>query len=118
MKLYIISSIILLLLDAIYLNQISPYFNSMIKEVQGSKISMNMTGVVLSYLFLIFGLNYFIIKNKRDVVEATLLGMVIYGVYDSTNIALIDKWSLKLGAIDTIWGGVLFGLTTHLTYSV
>jgi uncharacterized membrane protein len=47
-----------------------------------------------------------------------LFGFIIYGVYDSTTYALFKKWKLKLMAIDILWGGVLMGLTTWLTYKL
>ena len=46
--------------------------------------------------------------------DAFILGVVIYGVYETTNYALFDKWSLKAVILDTIWGGSLFALTTMI----
>jgi uncharacterized membrane protein len=63
-------------------------------------------------------LNYFIIKNNRSILEAFLFGLVIYGVYDSTNYAMLKKWNPYLAMMDTLWGGVLFATTTAVTYNV
>ena len=41
-----------------------------------------------------------------------LLGLVVYGLYNYTNLAILDKWSSTLSIVDTLWGGVIFGLTT------
>ena len=35
-----------------------------------------------------------------------------------TNYALLDKWNIKTGVIDTLWGGVLFALTTFLIVNI
>jgi uncharacterized membrane protein len=48
--------------------------------------------------------------------EAVILGVVIYGVYESTSYALFKKWNLNLAIMDTLWGGALFGITTALVY--
>ena len=47
-----------------------------------------------------------------------LLGLVTYGVYDFTNLALLSKWQLFTAVTDTLWGGTLFYLTTVLVKKV
>jgi uncharacterized membrane protein len=74
--------------------------------------------MILCYLFLIAGINYFIIMPKRSVFDAFLLGIVIYGVYETTNFTLLNKWPLNIAIIDTLWGGILFALTTYITYAL
>ena len=41
-------------------------------------------------------------------------GVVLYGIYDMTNLAMLAGWSLKLSLIDILWGGVLCAVTTSL----
>jgi uncharacterized membrane protein len=67
---------------------------------------------------LIAGLNYFIIQRNRSIPEAFFVGLVIYGVYDSTNYATLKKWEPSVAIMDTLWGGSLFALTTAITYSL
>ena len=66
----------------------------------------------MKYNFWFYFLYYFIIKDKRSVLDAVILGSGIYGVYAWTIYALLKNWTLKVVIIDTIWGGILFGLTT------
>jgi len=112
--LMLISAIIFISIDFIYLNVMKDYFNNQIKSVQGSQIKMNYLGAALCYIFLIAGINYFIIKPKKSVNDAFLLGIVIYGVYETTNYALFKNWSIISVIIDTIWGGLLFASTTYI----
>jgi len=111
----LISAIIFVSLDYLYLSTIKNYFLNQIKKVQGSPVSVNFLAIVICYIFLIIGINYFIIKPKRSVQDAFLLGLVIYGVYETTNWALLKNWSVITVIIDTLWGGTLFALTTYLT---
>ena len=90
------------------------YFNNQIKLVQGSEPKVNYLGVALCYIFLIAGINYFIIKPRKSVNDAFLLGIVIYGVYETTNYALFKNWSILTVIIDTLWGGLLFAFTTYI----
>lgn len=107
------TAIFLILIDSIYLTLMKDYFNNQIKQVQGSPIQMNLYGTILCYILLIFGLYYFIIKDNRTLLDAFILGIVIYGVYELTTIALLKNWNVKTVIIDTLWGGILFVLTTY-----
>ena len=110
----LVSAIIFITTDFIYLNVIKDYFLNQIKQVQGSDPKVNFLGVALCYIFLIAGINYFIIKPRKSVSEAFLLGIVIYGVYETTNYALFKNWSIFTVIIDTLWGGLLFAFTTYI----
>ena len=61
-------------------------------------------------------LNYFILEPKKSVYEAMILGLVIYGVYETTNYAILKNWKLTTVILDGLWGSILFGLTTYFTY--
>lgn len=112
--LLLISAIILISIDFVYLNVIKGYFASQIQKVQGSKLEVNFLGAALCYIFLIVGLNYFIIKPNKSINEAFLLGLIIYGVYETTSYALLKNWSIITVIIDTLWGGLLFASTTYI----
>lgn len=62
-----VSAILFVIIDSIYLNLVSNYFNNQIKLVQGTPIKINLFATFLCYIFLIFGINYFIIRPKRSV---------------------------------------------------
>lgn len=112
--LYLVSAIVLIVIDFGYLNVIKGYFNNQIKKVQGSPIKMNYLGAALCYVLMLIGINYFIIKPRRSVSDAFLLGIIIYGVYETTNYALFKNWSIFSVIIDTLWGGLLFATTTYI----
>ncbi len=109
----LISAIIFLSLDFVYLNVMKGYFENLVKTIQGTPLKINYLSAAICYIFLITGLNYFIIKPRKSVNEAFLLGIVIYGVYETTNYALFSNWTLLSVIIDTLWGGLLFASTTY-----
>ena len=114
----ILPGIIMLVLDGIFLGMNRDMFQLQIAEVQRVVLEVRYLGAALCYVFLIFGLYYFIIKDRRPVIDAMLLGFVIYGVYETTTYALLKKWKLQSVMRDTLWGGILFGLTTMATYKL
>ena len=112
----IVSGILLLCIDGVYLSLIKDFFNKQIADVQRSPLKINMYGAILSYLFLIVGINYFIIQHNKSAFDAFILGLVIYGVYEGTTYALLKDWRINTVILDTLWGGILFALVTYFTY--
>lgn len=103
---------VMLALDAVYIYVNGKTFQNMIMNIQRVAMVFRVWGAVACYALLIFGLYYFIVRRGRSVIEAFLLGVVIYGVYDSTNYATLKKWTPEFAIVDTLWGGILFALTT------
>jgi len=114
----VISALVMLGLDTAYISVIKDDYLRQIQDIQSTKPIVNMTGVFLCYVLMIFGINYFIIQKKASLLDAFLFGIVIYGVYDATTYALFSKWSGKMAIIDTIWGGILMMTTAYLTYKL
>lgn len=111
-----LSAVLLLILDGTYLFSIQKLFQQQILDIQKTPITIRFESAVACYILLIGGLNYFILRGNRSPWDAFLLGLLIYGVYETTSYALFSKWSLQIALMDTLWGGVLLSLTTWLVY--
>lgn len=107
-------SLIFSALDFVYLFSMSTKFQNMIKNIQGSDLQMNIIPTIVCYFFLIFLLYYFIVHKGQTVLDAFLLGVGVYGVYETTNLAIFKKWEPMVGIVDTLWGGILFSLSYYL----
>ena len=94
------------------------YFSKLIKGIQKKDMKIRYSGAIFTYIIMTLGLYYFIIKEERSIVDAFLLGVLIYGVFEGTNYALFDNWELKALVMDTTWGGILFALTTYAFYKI
>jgi len=116
--LMLLSAIVMISLDFVYLTLMKGYFSNQVKSVQGTPLKINYLGAAICYIFLITGLNYFIIKPRKSVTDAFLLGIVIYGVYETTNYALFSNWSIISVIIDTLWGGLLFASTAYVVEKI
>ena len=113
-KSFILVGIIMAFLDYIYLSSISDFFKKSILNIQKSKLNFRLIPAILCYVFLIFSLQYFVISKKGNLIDAFILGICIYAVFELTNYATIDKWPLRLVIIDSLWGGILFSLTSFI----
>ena len=109
---YILASTLLPIIDFLYIWNINDLFKDMILNIQGSPMKLNTGSVILSYIFIMIVYNYFIVKDSRGVFDAFILGLCIYGIYEFTNKAIIKNWRTSAVILDTIWGGILFALTT------
>ena len=114
----IIAIISMLLLDAIYIYLTSTMYNNQLRAIQGSDLKLKILPALLVYVFLLGGLYYFILIPKKPILDAFLLGLVIYAVFDLTNLAILDKWSYKIVIMDSLWGASLFAMTTFITYKL
>lgn len=103
--------IVIVLIDLVYLYLIKSKFKEMVKSIQIIPLKMNYIGAIIAYLFLSIGLHKFIIEPKKDLNEAFLLGIVIYGVFEGTSMAIFQNWDIKILLVDIFWGGTLFYLS-------
>jgi len=114
----LIVGLVLTVIDFGYLTLSKNHFAKLIKDIQKSELKMDYVAAVLCYITLVFGIYYFIIRNRDSVLNAAILGFVIYMVFDTTNKAVFKNWDWTTVLMDGTWGGILFGLTTYITYKI
>jgi uncharacterized membrane protein len=107
-------SFIVLLVDSIFLLNIYNLFNKQIIKVQGSPIQVNLLGAFMSYVFVILPLYWFIIKEKKSNLDAFILGISLYGLYEYTTLGIVKNWEVQTTIIDTLWGGCLFVIVKNI----
>ena len=122
----IVSSVLLLVLDLIWLKgYMGNEYKKMIRKIQGSDMRVNTIYAILSYTLMIIGLNVFVIPNiNKDKLlfdslkYGFLFGIILYGVYDFTIGAVLKDWNLNLAIVDVLWGGIVYFLATYLTFKI
>ena len=122
----IVSSVLLLVLDLIWLKgYMGNEYKKMIRKIQGSDMRVNTIYAILSYTLMIIGLNVFVIPNiNKDnllfdsLKYGFLFGIILYGVYDFTIGAVLKDWNLNLAIVDVLWGGIVYFLATYLTFKI
>jgi len=101
-------------------------FGNMIKNIQkGEPMKTRMIPGILCFILLAFGYVYFILPKIRDdyiILDSArygaVFGLVIYGVYDLTNLSTFGKYKTSTAIIDMLWGGILGFIITILgTYT-
>ena len=121
MKNLVISGMTMLALDGVYLTSMGKTYGNLVKSIQKSPIKMRpltLLSAGLCYIFLVGGLNYFILREKRPILDAFLLGVMVYGVFETTSYVMFDNWTVPIILMDTLWGGILFASTTYLSRNI
>jgi uncharacterized membrane protein len=121
---YIIASLLLLFLDILWISLfMKKKYNSQIYTIQNKPLkTKSLLFPIIAYIFMLVGLNLFVIPNISDdnilldsLKYGFIFGMVLYGVYDFTNLSIFEDWNFSLSIIDVLWGGFVFFISGFLS---
>lgn len=115
--------LVIFIIDASMLTLLSNLWNDTIYKVQKEKVFFRKIYGGFSYILMTFGIYFFVYKNinKNNWVNETLIkgflfGLVLYGVFDMTNLAIFKNYPIYTALIDMFWGSILMSISTFLTY--
>lgn len=123
-KAYLIALPVFLAIDFIWLSLIANNFYS---QYLGYllKSNVNFAAAGLFYLLFVVGLIVFSIlpaleksSSRKAMVLGALFGLISYATYDLTNLATIKDWPLIVTVVDMIWGTVLGGSVSFISYLI
>jgi uncharacterized membrane protein len=130
----IVLAVIVLALDSVFLTLFKDFFARQVMLVQGTAMKVNIPSAAVCYVLMVVGLYYFVLRHMivpnatsaaaslqtmriGDAIKtAFFLGILVYGVYETTTLAILRNWTLTSALIDTTWGGTLFALSTYIFY--
>ena len=75
------------------------------------------SSAIIVYLLLTLSILLYVVQHENRnyiniFINGFVLGIIIYGIYDCTNLATIKEFGIKEAFIDVVWGGLLCGLTS------
>lgn len=117
---YFLTLLIMMLLDGVWLGVIakSYYYASYghILRLENNQLQPIWWSALMVYAFLVFGIHYYGLSYAKiswnsAIGHAALFGLVVYGVYDFTCLAIFKDWPIVMTLVDWLWGGILCGLT-------
>ena len=92
-------------LDVPWLMVSNTFASSMIRKIQGKDLELKAAPAMVVY----FALAYLALLPKTSV-EAFLLGLCVYAVYDFTNLATLANYDWRFAVAVSLWGGILFAI--------
>ncbi len=128
MKQTIVAATTMLTLDGLWLGILANrfYFNNLrpLVRAKGETFDINYVAAGAVYVFMLIGFMVFIAPSLakwnylESIIKAGVLGLVVYGVYDFTNLATLRDWSVLVSFVDLFWGAFLFATTAVVVKSV
>lgn len=123
-KIYIVTLILFVLIDGIWLGFIA---RGLYAKELGFILSSNPKWIsaILFYAIYVGGLCYFAVipalsnhNYKLALINGMVLSFIAYSTYDLTNLATIENWPVKVTIIDMIWGSFLGGTVSLASYNI
>lgn len=113
----------LLAIDIPVLTMLKSLWESTVFGVQHKPLVVKPYYAFITYLLMSYGLYNYVYKNinannwENDTLsKGFVFGIVLYGVFDFTNLAIFSNYSFTTAMIDVLWGGTLMALTTNFVY--
>lgn len=122
---YVVALIASLILDGLWLGVISKsWYSALIGDLMLEHPHV-VPGILFYIIYAAAAMVFIINPAVRDqwnamtiVAHGALLGLVIYGAYDLTNLSILKGWSLPITVIDIAWGVVFTTLVSLITVFV
>jgi uncharacterized membrane protein len=117
---YVLALLVFVGIDLVWLMGVA---RSVYVEEMGALLRKQpMIGAAVAfYLLYIAGLMFFAIAPGlaagaplKAAMLGAALGLIAYGTYDFTNLAVIEGYTLRIALIDLAWGTFLTGLTAGI----
>lgn len=120
---YIAAAICFLGIDFVWLSTMAkPFYRERLGPLLLDEF--NMTAAGLFYLIYVGGIVVLAIAPalatgswRTALINGAVLGLVAYGTYDMTNLAVLRGWPAIVSAVDMAWGTVLTATTALAGYT-
>jgi uncharacterized membrane protein len=109
-----------LVIDIPYLWTRHAFHTAFFANVQKSPLRVRYIPAAIVYVLFATALVYVAIQPAKSLREAAILGAVVggimYGFYDATNLATLRGWTWEMALVDTLWGATAGTLTASAVW--
>jgi len=115
LKKLLLTLVIFLGIDLLWLGIIAKSFYD--KHLGVFERTLNLPAAFLVYLLIPLGILLFVLPKANGNAKMALLwgavyGLIVYGVYDLTNLATLKNWLATMVLVDMLWGMFISGVTS------
>jgi len=120
-KEYLLTFAFLITIDLIWINLV---INKMYQDALGNilRTAPVIWSAIFAWLLIPLGIVLFTVplsKNKKEsLINGALYGLILYGVYDFTNYAIIAPYTIEMTLLDIAWGTVLCSVSTFFSWKI
>jgi uncharacterized membrane protein len=108
--------VLFVLLDAVFWKINGQLIELQVIDVQRTAMKVNLLPAIICYLVIFFTLYWFILRTRRSVLDAALLGGAVNAIFELTNFSILKHWHLNMVVLDIFWGAFLWGFVVFATY--
>ena len=121
-KIYVVTLVAFLTIDFLWLGLLARRFYA---KYLGFLLSTKPVwpAAILFYLLFVAGVLVFVVSPslhvgsaKRVLLLGALFGLITYGTYDLTNLALVKEWPWIVTVIDMCWGSILAAIVSYVGF--
>ena len=112
----------MLVLDIIWLTATNATTRPMFAAIQGQPLKIRWIPTLAVYTIMVAALWYFAVSPSTNITDAmgrgAALGFSMFGLYDLTNYATLERYTLDFALTDMIWGTFLFTVTAAVAATI
>ncbi len=114
---YVTTAVLMLVFDYLWLVINKKTYGKLVQGIQGTPLKVRLVPAILAYILMYIGMVLLVIpaiKSSNDnsitnvVRVAGTFGLCVYGIFNTTNMAILQNYSVKVAIIDTLWGTFLY----------
>ena len=121
----ILSIVVLIIVDLPYLTLNKDLYMNRTKAISGTGFTKRYYSAFIVYLALGLGITILAVPHIRtnngtqtlildSIRWGGVFGLTAYATFDFTTHFMFEGWDLCTSLMDTLWGGILFALTTFI----
>lgn len=125
----VVSLVLFLSLDTIWINLIAgEFYIRQLDQIgrfnEAGEFDLRIVPGLLVYVLMALAIEIFLFRNesiktlRQYLVNGALLGLIIYGVFDLTNRAILDLYPMQMAIVDMIWGTLLFTTVAGIQHEI
>lgn len=110
-----------IILDIIWFSiSVKPIYEPTIQNIQKEPLQMKLLGGLFAWLLLAVGVYVFVLPLSQNINDAmkygALYGLIVYGIYNGTNYAILNNYDMKVSVADLTWGITVSAITSAIAY--
>ena len=123
-KSFAVAFVSFIVLDFLWLGFVVKDFNlaqlSSIGRIENGDFRINYPAAAMAYVFMALAVAFFVRPHDtgsyvRTFLRGAFLGLIAYGIYDMTNLAILRDYPFAFVAADMAWGTFVFGVVSVIT---
>ena len=102
-------------MEYVWISSMTPLlYKQVFSDIQRAPMKPNMTYAMMAYVLILISIVYICIPLSKVYSHAWiafgLVGLCLYGIYNTTSAAVFTKYPLDMVIIDTLWGFICFSI--------